>query len=66
MQDYDEINNENAATGIHLRVERARRVGPVELTDQGLCWRRFWMLAHSSLRPTVRWNRIGVSGSQAK
>ena len=27
---------------------------------------RFWMLAHSSRRPTVRWNSIGSSGSAAK
>ena len=27
---------------------------------------RFWMLAHSSRRPTVRWNSIGCSGSAAK
>jgi hypothetical protein len=27
---------------------------------------RFWMFAHSSLRPTVRWKVPGVSGSVAK
>ncbi len=65
------------ATGAHLishaPVPHPRSVGP----ERGQCaprdaarpadyaW-RFWMLAHSSRRPTVRWKSIGSRGSWAK